>query len=422
MTDTDRQPAGSAAPYLLANHAAQAGDRFGALSACFDRTTFTNLAAVGVDAGWRCWEVGAGGPSVATWLSSRVGPAGRVVATDIDTTWLAAAPAGVEVQVHDVAADDPPGQDFDLVHCRLVLTHVPQRDRALAAMAAALAPGGWLVIEDFDVALGPAACPSPRTDDEQRANRIRAGFVALLAERGVDLQLGRSLPDRLRRLGLVDVHAVAGFPLADPAMRDLERATVTQTAAGLVAGGHATQPEIDAHLAALDHLDIASPPLVSVRARRPLPGEGGGGADRAGAGVGADTGAGDGGPKLVVVRPESDVLDRQRLDGFVGLSDRTCAAQALSMQLVIVPPGAEAQPHRHPLHETSIYVLSGQVEVRSGPSLEQHHVVEAGDFVFTPAGLVHAPRNLSATTPAYLIAARSDPGEHEQTIAGTPIP
>lgn len=421
MTDTDHELDGSAAPYLLANRAAQAGDRFGALSACFDRTTFTNLAAVGVDAGWRCWEVGAGGPSVATWLASRVGPEGRVVATDIDTTWLTAAPPGVEVQEHDVATDAPPGQDFDLVHCRLVLTHVPERDRALAAMAAALAPGGWLVIEDFDVALGPAACPSPRTDDERRANRIRAGFVALLAERGVDLELGRSLPDRLRRLGLVDVHAVAGFPLADPAMRDLERANVTQTAAGLVAGGHATPDEIDAHLAALDHLDIASPPLVSVRARHPLPGEGGE-ADRAVARAGAAAAADAGGPELVVVRPDSDVLGRHRLDGFVGLSDRTCAARALSMQLVVVPPGAEAQPHLHPLHETSIYVLSGRVEVRSGAELEHRHVVEAGDFVFTPAGLVHAPRNLSDTTPAYLVAARSDPGEHEQTIAGTPLP
>ncbi len=346
MTETDHQSDAGPAAYLLANSAGQAADRFGALSACFDRTTFTNLAAVGVGAGWRCWEVGAGGPSVASWLAARVGPAGRVVATDIDTTWLTAVPPGVEVQRHDVAADDPPGQDFDLVHCRLVLTHVPQRDRAMAAMADALAPGGWLVIEDFDVALGLAACPSPRTDDEQRANRIRAGFVTLLAERGVDLQLGRSLPDRLRRLGLVDVHAVAGFPLADPAMRDLERANVTQTAAGLVAGGHATEAEIDAHLAVLDHLDIASPPLVSVRARRPLPGEArvSGQQDETRARLTAD-----GRPELVVVRPEGDVLSRQRLDGFVGLSDRTCAARSLSMQLVVVPPGAEAQPPSTPV-------------------------------------------------------------------------
>ena len=418
MTDLDRDSQ-DAAPYLLANRAAEAGDRFGALSACFDRTSFTNLAAVGVGEGWRCWEAGAGGPSVASWLAARVGPAGRVVATDIDTTWLTPAPAGVEVRHHDVAADEPPGRDFDLVHCRLVLTHVPERDRALAAMASALAPGGWLVIEDFDVALGPAACPSAHTEDERRANHIRAGFVALLAERGVDLHLGRSLPVRLRRLGLVDVAAVAGFPLADPAMRDLERANVTQTAPGLVAGGHATQAEIDAHLAALDHLDIASPPLVSVRARRPLATEAASGPETA---AQTRAGDGDGRPVLVVVRPAADVLSRERLDGFVGLSDRTCAARALSMQLVVVPPGAEAPPHLHPLHETALYVLSGRVEVRSGPDLEQHHTVEAGDFVFTPAGLVHGPRNLSHTAPAYLITARSDPGENEQTIAGPAIP
>lgn len=263
----------------------------------------------------------------------------------------------------------------------------------------------------------PAGPPWPPGWRERRANRIRAGFVSLLAERGVDLELGRSLPDRLRRLGLVDVTAVAGFPLADQAMRDLERANVTQTADALVAGGHATSAEIEAHLAALDHLDIASPPLVSVRARRPQDGEGA----ATTTGERTSTAPPDRRPELVVVRPDRDVLSRLRLDGFVGLSDRTSAARALSMQLVVVPPGAAATPHLHPLHETSIYVLSGRVEVRSGPDLEHRHVVEAGDFVFTPAGLVHAPRNLSDTMPAYLVAARSDPGEHEQTIAGGPI-
>ena len=38
--------------------------------------------------GWRCLEIGAGRGSMATWLAERVGPAGQVVATDIDTRYL----------------------------------------------------------------------------------------------------------------------------------------------------------------------------------------------------------------------------------------------------------------------------------------------------------------------------------------------
>src|SRR6516225_10598200 len=36
-----------------------------------------------VQPGWRCLEVGAGRGSMAAWLADRVGPKGRVVATDV---------------------------------------------------------------------------------------------------------------------------------------------------------------------------------------------------------------------------------------------------------------------------------------------------------------------------------------------------
>ena len=70
--------------YLLDNQQVEAGERFDALSAIFDPPTFRHLDRLGIGAGWRCWEVGAGGPSVPRWLAERVGPAGRVLATDID--------------------------------------------------------------------------------------------------------------------------------------------------------------------------------------------------------------------------------------------------------------------------------------------------------------------------------------------------
>jgi 2-polyprenyl-3-methyl-5-hydroxy-6-metoxy-1,4-benzoquinol methylase len=41
-----------------------------------------------VERGWRCLEVAAGRGSMAVWLAEQVGPAGQVVATDIDTRYL----------------------------------------------------------------------------------------------------------------------------------------------------------------------------------------------------------------------------------------------------------------------------------------------------------------------------------------------
>jgi SAM-dependent methyltransferase len=256
--------------YLLANAAIHAGDRFAALSAMFDPVTFAHVDALGIGPGWRCWEVGAGGISVPRWMAGKVGPTGRVLATDIDVSWLDDADAGVDVRRHDVATDDPPGDAFDLVHARLVLVHVAARDEALRRMISAVRPGGWMVVEDFDTALVPASCLEAPTVDQQRANRIRHGFYRLLAGRGVDLEYGRKLPRLLRDGGLEAVAADAYFAVAQPASRLLETANTAQVATALVDGGWATRLEIDDHLAALERgaLDIATPPLISAWGRR----------------------------------------------------------------------------------------------------------------------------------------------------------
>jgi SAM-dependent methyltransferase len=181
--------------YLLDNARAEAGARFAALSAIFDPPTFRRIDGFGIGPGWRCWEVGAGGPSVPRGLAERVGPTGRVLATDIDVSWTreAAGPV-VEVRRHDVARDEPPGETFDLVHARLVLVHVADRERALRSMVAALKPGGRLLLEDADPALQPLSSPYEHGERERLANRIRTGFRAMLAERGADLAYGRRLP------------------------------------------------------------------------------------------------------------------------------------------------------------------------------------------------------------------------------------
>lgn len=262
----------SATDYLLENRKTEAAQRFAALSALFDPGTFRQFDACGMAAGWRCWEVGSGGSALVRAIAARVGGEGHVLATDIDASWTReAAASNVEVRQHDVALDAPPGEGFDLVHARLVLVHVPERERALRNMVAALKPGGWLVIEDADPALQPLSCIDPYGPEQELANRIRLGFRTLLSGRGADLSFGRKLPRMFRDSGMTDIAAEAYFPIARPECAPLEIATIHMIRSDLLDHGIVTREEIERHLENVRAgvLDLSQPPMISVRGRKP---------------------------------------------------------------------------------------------------------------------------------------------------------
>jgi SAM-dependent methyltransferase len=258
--------------YLLDNRQSAAGRRLAALSAVFDQWTFQHLRGIGLGPGWHVWEVGAGGTAVPDWLADQVGPRGDVLATDLDPTWFTASGArpNLLVRRHDVGLDPAPDGTFDLVHARLVLVHVPQRDRALATMVSVLRPGGWLVVEEADPSLQPLTCLEGLGPAEQLANRLKDAFRQLMAERGVDLAYGRTLPRRLRQAGMTEVCADAYFPVAGPACRELEEATIAQIRSRLTAARLATEHEIEQHLGNLSAglVDAATSPMITAWGRR----------------------------------------------------------------------------------------------------------------------------------------------------------
>ncbi|TMA30911.1 MAG: class I SAM-dependent methyltransferase [Deltaproteobacteria bacterium] len=99
----------------------------------------------GVQPGWRCLDVGAGGGSLTQWLCERVGPRGSVVALDADTRFLdKLGAANLEVRRADVEHEPLPEGEFDLVHTRFLLQHLPERERVLEKLARGLKPGGLL--------------------------------------------------------------------------------------------------------------------------------------------------------------------------------------------------------------------------------------------------------------------------------------
>ncbi|GAA1429777.1 methyltransferase domain-containing protein [Streptomyces thermospinosisporus] len=255
---------------VLHHRQSEAAEGHDAFAALYDPTTIRHLETVGVRPGWRCWEIG-GGPSLAFWLAKRVGPTGRVLATSTDTTRPApAARPPVEVLNHDIASGEPPAEGFDLVHARLPLEAAADRERAVRTMAAALRPGGHLLIADTDPELQPLACPDEHGPEERLANRLRQGIHELRTKRGQNSAQGRVLPRLLRQAGLTDVRADAYVPLADPACATLESVTVRLLGDRLLVAGLATAGDIDEHLGnlATGRLDLSAAPLVSARGRK----------------------------------------------------------------------------------------------------------------------------------------------------------
>ncbi len=128
------------------------------------------------------------------------------------------------------------------------------------------------------------------------------------------------------------------------------------------------------------------------------------------------------GRKVQALRAREEVMTRQRLPYFIGISGKTVGAEGLSMHIVVIPPGARAEPHKHLGYETGIYVLEGRVCTRWGAALEHEVVSEAGDFLFVPPGVPHEAINLSATEPARAVVARNHPAEQDLVEPYVPPP
>lgn len=118
-------------------------------------------------------------------------------------------------------------------------------------------------------------------------------------------------------------------------------------------------------------------------------------------------------PSVKAIRPDQEVMTKQQLPYFVGISGNTVGATGLSMHVVVIPPGARAEPHIHMGYETGIYVLEGSVRTRWGESLEHEVVSRAGEFLFVPPGVPHEAVNMSSTAPARAVVARNHPAEQD---------
>jgi SAM-dependent methyltransferase len=257
--------------YPFDNAAPQAGERFALLADLYDATTGRHLDRLGIGPGWRCLEVGAGGGSIALFMSERVGSAGHVVATDINTDWLSTSLAtNIEVRRHDIGVDPLPKGAFDLAHARAVLTFVPDREAALKRMIAALKPAGWLLVEELVTPVTQAT----DSNDSELSQKCRRAIIEVIRRRGGDTDFAHKVAPLMRAAGLTDIGAEGYFvPFRTDAVARLSKANIDQIGVEMVETGVVSAEDLDRFHATLDRPDCLHHPsmaLISVWGRRPL--------------------------------------------------------------------------------------------------------------------------------------------------------
>jgi SAM-dependent methyltransferase len=184
-------------PYIFDDASTLEYQRLDLMSKILDPWTREYLTALGVDRGWQCLELGGGNGSIAEWLCETVGPSGNVTAIDINPAILGLIPAqNLTVEQMDVRTGELPANAYDLVTCRALLHQISDYAPAvIGQMAAALKPGGWLLIQEPDFHLAPT------TEPEIWARTWKA-LIEWGHANGVDWLIGRKLPGMVSDLGL----------------------------------------------------------------------------------------------------------------------------------------------------------------------------------------------------------------------------
>ncbi|MFF3326737.1 class I SAM-dependent methyltransferase [Streptomyces sp. NPDC002889] len=247
----------------------QAGedDRIDLGGLAYDDTTMARLRNLGAGPGWHCLDAGAGTGTIARRLLHEAGVS-SVLAVDRDVRFLNSRPTpGLSVLAADIGAPGfEPGQ-FQLVHARFVLMHLPSRQRLVTRLGDLVAPGGVLVLSDA-VDLTTADAPTtPYT------RVMRAMWQGLRNTIGTDVSWVTAYPQLLRAAGLSRVGAEIHVPplLPGSPISRFWAGTWDRSREAMVATGLVDEAAIDAAMRYLDSPECAalSPGMITAWGWKP---------------------------------------------------------------------------------------------------------------------------------------------------------
>jgi ubiquinone/menaquinone biosynthesis C-methylase UbiE len=223
----------------------------------WNRGTARLLDELGVQAGATCLDAGCGPGETMRMMAERVGPGGRVLGIDLDadmgdmtrTMLRSEGHAQCDVRVHDVTEDAPiPGGPFDLVYARLLLFHLPQRVAVLRRLWDAVAPGGRLLVQDYDLR-GAHTVPSLASVEE-----LLRLLIAGMSAAGCDVTAGARLPLLFAQAGVGEPDGTDVSGRLEPLRtgRLIVERTFLSILPAALAYGLTTETDARAALAALD--------------------------------------------------------------------------------------------------------------------------------------------------------------------------
>lgn len=203
-------------PYLLADQPTEL-ERLQLQSRVWEPAGRSLLAQLPNGSGLRVLDVGCGVLGWLRILSQWVGPDGSVVGSDINAKMVAGARSFIEAEglgnvtlvEDDLFASRLPLGSFDLVHSRFQIAPLGRAEEQVAVYRRLLKPGGWLILEDPDLASWRVNPKSPAV--ERLVELIDEGFRAA----GGNFSVGRELPTLFRQLGVdarLNAHVVALAP------------------------------------------------------------------------------------------------------------------------------------------------------------------------------------------------------------------
>jgi len=258
--------------YAFDNDDPAAVDRHLILAEVLDELSISRLTDLGALTGRRCLEIGAGGGSSAGWLATQAGPDGRVLATDINTRHLRT-DAGYEILHHDLTEEPVPDGPWDVIHARLVQLHLPARREILRRLVAALAPGGALLIEDFESTFRRSVLVAPTPESVDLIDLYHRLLVeTVMPGHGNDPGWAGQVHAAMLDAGLSDVDTVvyARSWSGGSAGAALTAVNLTQLRDDFIAAGMSAD-QIDAlhRLTADPRLVVRTPLTYSTAGRRP---------------------------------------------------------------------------------------------------------------------------------------------------------
>jgi Methyltransferase domain len=156
-----------------------------------------------------------------------------------------------------------PPAHYDLIHARLVLSHLRQRRDVLVTLTQALRPGGWLVIEDFCHAFERGSEPTSPADAKFRKVHDALGEFLERAT-GNQRDYATWLPQLLASLGLADVGGEGRLVFGQggsPAAGVME-AGLRQVGDQMIAAGLVDHPALEEAIVFLTPTSMVSLPML----------------------------------------------------------------------------------------------------------------------------------------------------------------